>query len=481
MKYIEEVLNIYKNWYKIKSLLILQIGTILCWYSLAKNFVGESHLSSQMIVKFGDSFIFLLIILGAELIVWLITTNRVPLLSPSKINIYLCINLDDISYEEVIKLVIKKAIAEIKQSSHGTNINVQLLDFNYFEHQNQVESWVSKYSTTVHTIIFIKLRTGNVDGNKKMTAEELSFTGKLPINSLSVGTDIVNGISEIKYLLDGSNWEFLEKNSFDDKEKLTKNIGEIIKFYAVVCLLYQAKLKEAIKLLSEIYDKNISTVSKLNFSQRIDKMMRKKITKQLRFGSILFHVLFQYANDLSAKKQFRNALDIYKELEGFSIKIADQSQLYISIAYCYYRCNDINKALEYTNKFRLPEYNDFYNINRLFISICQNNLIDYYCFFKKIKPQTTKLNPIQILADYDFERERGVMNIELLDFAECLIEVSYLGNDIISITERIKELQSRYPVNDLNKELHNHLLKILKQQKLRTKNFNKNFNSLKSA
>jgi hypothetical protein len=489
IKDLQELFKIKTYWTKPISFWCLIAITITVWSTIERLIFDKIRIFGKTPIYLSIDLILLLMVLFIISIFWLISTNRMPIISNSKINLYICVNIEEEFYQPKIDSIIKNAINEVKYEKAFNYINIKLLDYNYFHSSEEIEKWIKKYAT-IHSTIFLKFKTGNLSGDKKMDFEQISFSGFLPNKTLNLSGFKFNGINEVQMLIDGSNWEYLDKNSFNDKEKLKNNISEVILFYAGITLLYEGRIKESISIMKRIFKPEDLKIEPKTFREKIEIQLRKKTVKALQLGRILYHLNLQEAIEKSDnQKDYSLALKILIELDNFPIQLSNKSNILITKAFCYYKLGDIENSKKTTLMLQnYPEQKCVYNLNMLFLSMYTNDEKNFLKHYKQIKYGYPTTNVIHILNEYGLERSEGKINSNYLDFAEALVSICYVESEINEVISRIENLKNVHPNTELHEKLLSHLEKNLMyfkkdkgKLKIQKSNLKKNATSNKSV
>ena len=452
------------KWEKGNTILKLICLFIFIYFALGTYFLGDKFDKLSII-----NLIVLFVIIIALLLIWYISTKRLPISFDNKIQFAILIVTDNEKIDEKIKGIVKECIININDSIDISK--VILLPINYKKSEKEIKQFLDTRGFSIETLICLKLNSGNFIDDKityeKMTIDQIKCYTKVEITKTKqIYRGDVNLIPDIKLTNYHKNWDFLEANSKADKHKYKANLSDLILQYISIYYIYLDEFEASLNILIAINHNNDESLNP-----------RKNDLKIGRFNTIILELLFKISVDYYYKhKNYSKCFDLMLK----SINLIGDNHLmsfdcYINLAVCSYRLDNLEDAKIFTQKAKAKQPNSCLIIfNEAFFSILDNNPITLAKKYKLLKLRFSLLYETNILDIIEFisGEKYKYINMEnhiLFEFAEGFLIRHYTDEEfgISILTEFINSFHS-------SKNFNQELLDLAKLSIIKSKKNNHN-------
>jgi tetratricopeptide (TPR) repeat protein len=418
--------KIQAKWEKKIGLVYSFIALSIVYYALCNVF--DSNYSIYKIYNLILPFLYL-----ALVVIWGISTNRVPIKRSNQLGVYVSISCDE-DCERKIKVLFSSIVEQINRERDLNLLHVKLLPINRFKTTSESEDWVNTKGDET-TIIFLDIKNGNVNSEEKINIASVSYTGYFRKNNIIINdSENFNIVKDLALRVDGKDWSYFEKNSLADKDKLRANLKDLIVYYAGVYSLNQSKFENARLLLKYLYQpKSTEIESKVDMTdtKKVHLRISQKNIQAARLNYLLANL---YLNSISNRLNQNNlgeAITLLKEIETYEIDILFKIKVYINSSLAFYLQGNIPEAKKYTEKLHEISPQSFaYAINMGFFAMIENdhlNFVKYYSLINEAAPIDSE--PVYIIAFLDEHMNNYPNSILLFEMADAVLTKLFIDEN----------------------------------------------------
>lgn len=465
--YFEKLIN---SWGKKRGLFITFLVIISIYFSGLKGIIKEGFSDLNFYIINLIIPIFLLFII---LIIWLFTTNRVPLPKRNTFTLGVFLRIDEEESEKTLKKIAKQTIEEI--DNKYPSIKIILKPINFIRSKEELFKHLNNNSHSYDSCIFAnvnsgKEKNGNGDIEEKIEINEIHFTGKFNVKEkFKLFKTTISISNDLKIRNINRNWSFIESNSYNDKKKLKENLKDTILFYAGIYLIYERKTDIALEILKTLHNP-IDSKAQINHKER--KIFgNDRFISAARLNEILLNLFVSCSASFYNKKEVKSAYDGLKECENIFGYHPQSYEHFISLARYTYELGNLDEAIDYTEKAKqIKKYGTEVYINQGFFSILNKNekqIIDNYNELRKTYLHYSSNNYTEIIG---WLEERKSDENSLIEFAIGFFNFFYsdkkLGEKILENLKN-KKLKKEYPL------MFDFIEEILKEGEIRSAYYRK--------
>ena len=446
------LLDISHSWDKKIGLFVIGIILIGAYFSVVREIIKEGlpNLSFQTIN------IFIPIIISIVLIIiWLISTNRVPFPKKGDLTIGVFLYIDEEESEKRIKKIAKSTLLDIQ--NQFPKLKIKIYPINLINSKSKLNQYLKQNSHSLDSAILAEVTSGkrkddNGNSDEILKINEITFSGKFNVrNKFKVFKTTISILDDLKIRHINKNWSYIEGNSSIDKIKLKTNLKDTILFYCGIYLIYLKKPEISIEILKTLHSKIDSTAT-LDIKNKEIKG-NKNFISAIRLNDILLNLYISSSSKLYDKKNVKEAYNCLKECESIFGLHPLSYDHFISLARFSYELGHINEAKEYTRKAKnINNYKAAIFLNQGFFAIIDNDEEELHKNYVELsKVYKHKNNPFsytEIISWLEDEKKKNKQNILLFEFAIGTLNLFYsdkeLGRKILTEI-RSKNLKTKYP------------------------------------
>lgn len=418
---------IEKNWPKkrglIYSLIFLSFFSFIILPEIFKLSIGQ-----KILINFIIDFLCL--------VIWLFSTNRIPNPFLGAFTVIYITAFSDLDDEDKVSSILRNIIKKLKSELIGLKLKLVYLETNNFKDDKDVEAWRDKNSNYVHTVIMLNFRSGELNSKKKYQIEKIGFTAFIPNFPTLLGDLEIHLVKELSLRNIDKNWDYIEQNSFDDKEKLFLNLRDIILYYFGIVKITELNAIDALMILK-----------KLTKSNNINEVQKQ------RHNSILMQLYLKVSLDELSKNDIGKALTYLHEAEQKLAGTNLNKGVFMNLAYTYYKMGDLVKSIFYTEKMKaVGGVTLSYLVNMGFYSIIENDLKMLIYYYKQISShQELDTFPSSVIGFLEGEKEFYPDKTLLITFCQGWLYKTFCseedGNN--NLVEFINGAKDRSELNEL--------------------------------
>ncbi len=448
--------TIKSYWEKPIGIILTLFAASLIYYGVAK------ELMPQFIILEPYNTI-LLVILITLIIIWLITTHRILLDKSNKLGVFVCINCDQ-DFEFKAKSIFEKAINELNKDQELKMLYSGLLPFNKFSDQKEIEKWLDNQNGNYNAIIFLKIKNGKIDSEDAIKIDGVSYTGYFRNNNLAINGESLNIMQDLNLRLQGKDWNYLEKNCLNDKEKLRDNIKDLILYYGGMFYLNENHFENSRIILKKIYKPSLAIVTAKTNTTTNELEIKPNHIQAGRLNFLLTNIYLKCVIDKYNSDNTQEAIKLLHEVETFPTPPEIKSSIYTNLAYMYYMVDDLIQSKHYTTLIHTVNPKSFaYLINLGFYSIIDNNpiafsqhysIIDENCFMDS--------QPIEVIAFLNDRTDEYPNATILIESAEAILTKIFVDEQ--DGNAKLKALEHKIPNSNNYKALKRLVEKNLKRK-----------------
>jgi hypothetical protein len=390
---------------------------------------------------------------------WSYKSHRLGLFKSKKITIGLFFTCDDFDKMVTIKKIIDKAIIEIEDEF--LEIRLKFYPLNFVKSKIDLEKFILKSDHLIDTAIFANVSYGNCEAEngsviEKIKIDRIIYSGKFDVKeNLQLFKERISISNDVSLRTLNVNWDYIETNSLNDKNKIKHNFKDIILFYSGIYLIYMGHLSSSLnvmKKLKEIEDKKNDPTN---------------LIKRGRLNLILLELFsFNALKSYLFKKDTNEAYRILKDCEdlfkGNHPYTFDHS---ITLARISYEFGKLEDAYFYTAKAEeLRKNNTAVICNRGYFGLIENNVDQVLKNYQELAHTYRHENKVVFTEIIDFlqvHRHKYPQSSVLFDFAIATLNVLYVDkvSAVKKLIEILKVTENDEKYIELNKFIHRLLTK----------------------
>ncbi|WP_412475998.1 hypothetical protein [Flavobacterium sp. TBRC 19031] len=449
----QEIEGYLQYWNSIPGLFIIESFVLGIYYTTIKDIIKETFLSiSPLIYNIILPFLIALIIF----IFWAYKSHRFGLFKKKKITIGLFFTCDDFDKMVTIKKIIDKAISEIEDEFH--DIRLKLYPLNFIKNKKQLENYIFKSNHLIDTAIFANISYGNCESEngtiEKIKIDRIVYSGKFDVkDKLKIFKERISISDDVSIRSLNMNWEYVDSNSLNDKNKIKHNFKDVILFYSGIYLIYMGHLSASLDVMKKLKQIEDSKNEPLN------------LLKRGRLNVILLELFsFNALKSYLDKKNKEEAYEILKDCEilfkGDHPYTFDHSITLARISYEFGKLDDAYYYTEKANKIRKNSSAIF--CNRGFFALINNDVDEFVRNYKELAHtyrHESKLNFTEIVHFIQVHKAKYPENQILFDFAIAILNVLYV--DKVSGWKNLVELLRLTDGDDKYSELNSFVKRLL--------------------
>lgn len=480
--------NFIQNKNKKLGLIIIEVIVIYVWLWFEENITGTKTYFLKSSPFIPTDKIFLVILMLLILLIWAILTNRISLPSSKKDIVYVCVNYDDEEYASIISKLFNKVITELNVTHNFAHIKFVLKPDGYFKNLEEASQWLTVNGNLVQSIILIELTTGNTNNSKKVSVNKIGLSLPDDFLEVNLGLSKLRLEKELLFVFRLLDFDYIESNSFEDKQKFQNSFREFIKFYASFILAVNNRYESSINLMRELYKPSDRIIApSKSFKERMEFVVNPKSIRAARYSDLLFHVTIKGAHQLVIKREYQQAYKLLTSLSEFDIPANFMGNYSIELAFCAYKSGDLTFAINANTKLLKlgSKFKGVYTVNKLFLSIIQDDMKGYCDAFCDIKPSTDATNPIQLIEFYEDERDNISEHSDCIELSQALLYICFVYQTFEEKKVRLEQLQTLIKNKETFSVCIKHLDNIVNEERRKherlERKIKKNYNSSRAA
>lgn len=365
-----------------------------------------------------------LVIITITYLIWAYKSNRINLYKKRRITTGLFFTSSDFNAHVKIKEIIKEMIIDIEDEF--PDIKLKLFPLNYLKTEKSLKKYIESHDHVIDNAFFAKIHYGNCINDsgtfEKIEIQNLIFTGKFnELNSEDFRTKII--ISEDLRLRNlNKNWEYFESRSFDDKQRVKRNLKDSLLFFVGLYLIYMKEQDIALQVFK--YLKNIE-----ESNEELDELLNSKKNRlnDILLNLFTFTAIKKYIKNKDTETAFRllkECEEIFKDNHRFTVSN------FITLARIYYEKGNVKKAYEYTDKaYMLGGDSAATHCNYGFFGLIENNIDKVHDNYKQLAHVYKfkgKVNYVEIIHFLDIHKSKYEESKVLFEFAIAALNFLYV-------------------------------------------------------